>query len=588
MNFNNLQEYYTYLNEDNFFKENIGLSSHLKPLQHKLISEEEKKNCVLEISFNDFNFKNGIYVPLFSAGSNCYPDLNAFDDLDYLKQRALETVNYKYKAKYYHLLYHKTKDKREAIKAIESYLEFLRNSNLGLKDNSEIRGFIDAFDNLIHLVDKVKYDKIDDVIQFVKDLIQGNKVNGFCLYNIMDFVINNMKLASDTKQFFYDIIEAEINAIQYPEHREDFLKLIIDLAQKIGKPQQEFQNLLGDFYLDKADKEGKGFYVQNIYLKALNIYIKSGNKAKQDEVSKLMQDSKNSIKLSKVETKLAHPLIDKFFKSLDEITTELTENYSSDTVYQYLILEKKIFPKASTLDEFTKPQTLDFITTITFDKNKNIDVNNSQGFNSYQMSFQLCSLEHLKQVFFKGQANGKITFESLKDYIENNTWYKDVNIIINPDGSDYSFKWIDFILPPLKLFFEQSENDNDNKCHTPEGYIFVIDSLTLKFEGVLRDFSNKIGAQTIESENTKTKQRIDFDKMFNNEKFKSAIPEDDIAFFKFLFTRKGLDIRNNVAHSFYSPKDYSISMVWLLICAYLKLGNFEFKVNKKNGEKLYL
>lgn len=583
MNFNNLQEYYTYLNEDNFFKDNIGLSSHLKPLQLKLISEEEKKNCVLEISFNDFNFKNGIYVPLFSAGSNCYPDLNAFDDLDYLKVRALETVNYKYKAKYYHLLYHKTKDKREAIKAIESYLEFLRNSNLGLKDNREIRGFIDAFDNLIHLVEKVKYDKKNHIIQFVKDLIQGNKVNDYCLYHIMDYVINNMKLASGTKQFFFDVIEAEITAIQCPEHREDFLKLIIDLAQKIGKPQQEFQNLLGDFYLDKADKEGKSFYVQNIYLKALNAYKKAGNKAKQDEVSKLMQDAKNTIKLNKVETKLANPLIDKYFKSLHKITTELTENYSSDDVYQYLILEK-IFPKASTLDEFTKPQTLDFVTTITFDKNKNIDVGNSKGFNSYQMNFQLCSLEHLKQVFFKGQVNGKITFESLKDYIENNTWYKDVNTIINPDGNDHSFKWIDFILPPLKLFFEQFEKDTQNNTNSKEGYILAIDSLTLKFEGVLRDFSNKIGAQTIESEDTKTEQRVDFDKLFDNQKFMSVIPEDDVTFFKFLFTRKGLNIRNNVAHCFYSPKDYSVSMVWLLICAYLKLGNFEFKVNKKDEQ----
>lgn len=583
MNFNNLQEYYTYLNKDNFFKDNIGLSSHLKSLQDKLISEVDKKHCNTEIFFNDFNFKNGIYVPLLSAGSNCYPDLNVFDDLDYLKQRASETVNNKYKAKYYHLLYHKTKDKREAIKAIESYLEFLINSNSGLKDNREIRGFIDAFDNLIHLVEKVKYDKKNHIIQFVKDLIQGNKVNDYCLYHIMDFVINNMKLASDTKQFFFDIIEAEITAIKCPEHREDFLKLIIDLAQKIGKPQQEFQNLLGDFYVDKADKEGKGFYVQNIYLKALNTYKKAGNKAKQDEVSKLMQDAKNTIKLNKVETKLANPFIDKYFKSLDKITTELTENYSSDVVYQYLILEK-IFPKASTLDEFTKPQTLDFVTTITFDKNKNIDIGNSKGFNSYQMNFQLCSLEHLKQVFFKGQVNGKITFESLKDYIENNTWYKDVNTMSNPDGSDHSFKWIDFILPPLKLFFEQSEKDIKNSTHSSEGYIIAIDSLTLKFEGVLRDFSNKIGAQTIESDNTRTEQRVDFDKLFDNQKFISVLPEDDVAFFKFLFTRKGLNIRNNVAHCFYNPKDYSVSMVWLLICAYLKLGNFEFKVNTKDEQ----
>ena len=107
----------------------------------------------------------------------------------------------------------------------------------------------------------------------------------------------------------------------------------------------------------------------------------------------------------------------------------------------------------------------------------------------------------------------------------------------------------------------------------------------MKFEGVLRDFSNKVGAQIIESDETKTEQRIDFDKLFDNEKFKAVIPEDDIALFKFIFTRRGINLRNNIAHSFYAPKDYSASLVWLLICAFLKLGNYEFNSNMSNGKQ---
>lgn len=580
--FNTLEEYYTFLDGDKLFKVNMGLSSNLKPLQDKLISEEEKKHCTIEICFNDFNLKKGIYVPLFSLGSNCYPDLEAFDDLEYIKQRGLNCINPKFKSKYFHLLYHKTNDKRDAIEAINTYFDLLENPELDLLDNLEIRGLINVFDNLIYLVEKVKY-KQNEVIQLVKDIIQQDKIKGFSLFHIIDFVTNNMKLKVEAKQFFFDVVEAEISAIKYPEHREDFIKLIIGLAQKIGKSQQEYQNLLGDYYLDEAKKEGGSFYVHNIYLKALNIFKKAGNKPKQDEVSKLIQDSKNAIKLNKIETKLESPLIDKYFKSVDKITTELTKNNTSKTIYEYLIVEK-IFPNASMLEEFTKPQTFDLVTTITFDKNKNIDVNNSKGFNSYQMQFQLCSLEHLKQVFFKGQANGKITFESLKEYLENNTWYNEVNVIINPDEKDYSFKWVEFILPPLKLFFEQSEKYIENNLHFPEGYILAIDSLSLKFEGVLRDFSNKIGAQIIEADTSKTEMRINFDNLFDNEKFTKIIPEDDVAFFKFLFTSKGINLRNNVAHSFYAPKDYSVSMIWMLICAFLKLGNFEFKLNAKDEQ----
>lgn len=574
--FNNLQEYYNYLDSDTCYKEVIGLSSNLKPILNNLETEEEKKKCSFEICFQDFHFRSGEYIPLFASGENCYPALEQFNDLDYLKQRALNCSNHKYKAKYIHLLYHKTNDKREAVKAIDSYFELLKTSILDLKDNLEIRGFLDTFDNLIFLSEKVKYKQIE-VIQFVKDIIRQSKIKGYSLFHCIDFVTNNMKLDANSKQFFFDIVETEINDIQFPELRENFLKLGVSLVQKIGKPQKEYQNLLGDYYLKEAEKEDGGFNVHNIYLEALNTFKKAGNKTKQDEVSKLIQDSKNSIKLGKVETQLESPFIDKYFKSLDKVTTELTENNSSDTIYEYLILAKNIFPKASMLEQFTKPQTFDLVTTITFDKNNNISVNNSKGVNSYHTYFQLFSIEHLKQIFFKGQSNGKINYESLKDYLENSTWFNDVNIIINPDEKDYSFRWIDFILPPLKLFFEQSEKDIENSTHTPEGYILAIDSLTMKFEGVLRDFSNRIGAQIIESDETKTEQRIDFDKLFDNEKFKAVIPVDDIALFKFLFTRRGINLRNNIAHSFYAPKDYSVSIVWLLICAFLKLGNYEFK-----------
>ena len=581
--FNTLEEYYTFLNEDKLFKEQIGLSSNLKPLLNSLENEEEKKKCSFEICFNDFRFSSGEYIPLFASGENCYPALEQFDDLEYLKQRTLNCLNYKYTAKYFHLLYHKTNDKREAIKAIDSYLEDINASNLDLNDNLEIRGFLDPFYNLIYLSEKVKY-KQEEVIQYIKEIMEQGKIKGYCLFHVIDFATNNIKLKLESKQFFFDAVEVEIISMNFPELREDFLKLIIGLSQKIGKSQQEYQNLLGDYYLDQAKKEGGSFYVHNIYLEALNIFKKAGNKPKQDEVSNLIQDSKNSIKLSKVETKFESPFIDKYFKSMDKLATELTENNSSEVVYQYIIVEKKIFPKASMLEEFTKPQTFDLVTTITFDKNKNISVNNSKGINSYQTYFQLFSKEHLKQVFLKGQSNGRITFESLKEYLENNTWYNDVNVMINPDEKDYSFKWIDFILPPLKLFFEQSEKDFENNSHTPEVYIMAIDSLCLKFEGVLRDFSNKIGAQIIEAEPSKTEMRINFDNLFDNEKFTRIIPEDDVAFFKFLFTSKGINLRNNVAHSFYAPKDYSVSMIWMLICAFLKLGNFDFKIKPKDGQ----
>ena len=312
---------------------------------------------------------------------------------------------------------------------------------------------------------------------------------------------------------------------------------------------------------------------------------KAGNKDKLNEVSKLMEDAKSFIGLKKVQTKIDAPEIDEYFKNIDKKTSELIENFSSASIYECLILGENIFPKASMLEEFYKSPIQELVTTITFDSNSNISIGNYKGFNSYQIYFNAISIQYLNQIFLKGQNNSKINYESLKDYFENYTWYSLINNVIKPNSSDCSFKWLDFILPPLELFFEQSEKDIKNGINSKEQYILIIDSLALKFEGVLRDFSNRIGAQIIEANELNTEMRIDFEKLFENEKFKELVPEYDVAFFKYLFTRKGLNIRNNVAHSFYTPNDYSVSIIWLLICAYLKLGNFEFKVNKKDGEQ---
>jgi hypothetical protein len=53
-----------------------------------------------------------------------------------------------------------------------------------------------------------------------------------------------------------------------------------------------------------------------------------------------------------------------------------------------------------------------------------------------------------------------------------------------------------------------------------------------------------------------------------------------MAFFKFLFTSAGLNLRNNIAHCFYKSYQYNSGIMFLLITALLKLGNYEIKKEK--------
>ena len=62
--------------------------------------------------------------------------------------------------------------------------------------------------------------------------------------------------------------------------------------------------------------------------------------------------------------------------------------------------------------------------------------------------------------------------------------------------------------------------------------------------------------------------------------------EEDIEFFEYVFTAKGHNIRNNVAHAFYIPQDYGKIQATLVFLCILRLTMFRPKEtsNANDGE----
>ena len=58
---------------------------------------------------------------------------------------------------------------------------------------------------------------------------------------------------------------------------------------------------------------------------------------------------------------------------------------------------------------------------------------------------------------------------------------------------------------------------------------------------------------------------------------KEAFRAEDIEFFEYVFTAKGHNIRNNVAHAFYIPQDYGIMQATLVLLCVLRLTTFRLK-----------
>lgn len=398
----------------------------------------------------------------------------------------------------------------------------------------------------------------------------------------MDFIIENgKKIDSSVTQKFFDYSKNKISNLD-ERVLESYLKLLIILSQKLKlkAEQNEFQEKLGDYYISKVKKEKyEGLVAHYYYTNALEEYKKANNKEKVEQTAVLLEQAKKTIDLKKVsfeiEDEKFNELLKQWWDLTEEKTTQLIENGNAKDIYVDLI-SGKLLPKAAFLNEEIKPDMFDLVSTMTFDINKNVRKNKSFAINAYSLYLNNFYIKKICLVFSKGIKSGKISYESLIDYLKNDSWYGHDFTYLDTNNEIKGFNWIELISPSLQSFFVQTEIDLKTNSHNPQGYILAIDSLVLKFEGLLREFSRMIGAQTIEIKDDGTEERIGFEKLLDNEKLKTLIPEDDIAFFKFLFTSKGMNLRNNVAHCFYKTKNYTSDVMLLLIVALLRLGNCKF------------
>ena len=581
MDFKDLDEYYEYLEKDtNFQYLDLNTYKYITVLRDKIKDANTKRSCSYELFFADFSIENGLHVPKFQDGEKAYPTLDLFDDnFEYIKSRAEKVNNPKYKAKYNHLLWLSPQKHIDFAKnAIDSYLLLLQNSSFTADDNLLCYSFSEYFKNLYVLSQKVNHKK-DVIFTYFISLIESDKLNEFTKYSIMKFIIEYGKnVESSIKKIFFDY---SINKIAYLTDKvlECYLNLLIILSQKLYVSPSEFHEKLGDYHISQLEKEENiGFIAHHYYSLALEEFKKANNKVKIEQTAVLLEKAKKTIDLKKVSYKIEdkefNDKLNKWWDFTTKKVDNLIGNFNDKEIYEYLILEQ-LFPKADVLNQEIRPIMLDLVSTTTFDINYNISKDKSGLLSTYIIHINSFTIEHIGLVFSKGFKCGKISFESIINYFKNNSWYGQDFTYLDTNNEKQGFNWIELLTPALQSFFIQTEIDLKTNSHNPQGYILAIDSLVLKFEGLLRELSRMIDAQSIEVKENGTEERISFDKLLDNDKIKALIPVDDIAFFKFMFTSSGLDLRNNIAHCFFTTKNYSSAIMLLLVVALLRLGNYK-------------
>ncbi len=108
----------------------------------------------------------------------------------------------------------------------------------------------------------------------------------------------------------------------------------------------------------------------------------------------------------------------------------------------------------------------------------------------------------------------------------------------------------------------------------PTDWRLPIDVLSIRFEGILRDMVGDYGGCITKIGRDNSTSHALLDALLKEPCLRQVFRKEDIEFFEYVFTVKGYNIRNNVAHAFYIPNDYGIYKATLVFLCILRLTMF--------------
>lgn len=174
--------------------------------------------------------------------------------------------------------------------------------------------------------------------------------------------------------------------------------------------------------------------------------------------------------------------------------------------------------------------------------------------------------------FFKN--NEDITFDEFLDYFSfKESWF-------------YENEIFEIMHPALFYFYKNYKIDikeNEQKgIISMINYVLPLDSLVLKFEGIIRLFLEKKGITNIVERKGKIEENINLSNMLNqfekslenNEFEKVKFINIDKPFFEHIFGSEELNLRNEIAHSIFKKEYYSHKKVIYIIDTIARIGKY--------------
>lgn len=312
------------------------------------------------------------------------------------------------------------------------------------------------------------------------------------------------------------------------------------------------------------------------YISLLQNYINDSN----TDVAYYIIEKRNTFQL----TETSIPIPDDYIKAIDKAVKQTIETCSVDELLDQFAETPwyETDDSIQTLSDATDNGLIDILPLSSIDRYGNTvkTYTPAEGkfWSTYSFFFKIGTLKMLK-LFMAAIDSQKLSYDSVLNYLEK-TWLNEP-IERNYNGKKVCVVPLDTVKPGLKRIFDELKQAEGS--YIPD-YVTIIDSLTLKIEGLLRFFIEKLKIPTFAKRRSKDGDVI-MEKLFDDiiadlkgtPESPSSFVKDHLTMLKYVMSEKiGWNLRNEVAHSLLQIEDYSLDKVVVLFCLILKLSKYVF------------
>jgi len=593
-----IQEYYNQLESITTF-DRWELMKQLKPMTEMFDLEWNNLLNAEHISLR-FALREGQLISDFysvdDAGKETgFPTFDVFSEeqLNYLKERAQMVKNPVLIARYNHIIFSIEKNQKFGINAIKAYKKIVK-----LKLEDDYANFIPAIEAIIKLTEKLKY-SVGTTKNELVELIHNTQIEVSTKHNILALLINSSLFKSHELAFFPELA---LQWLQQPKdagffQNKDVLNNAIKICKDNGIDTSIYFEKLAENELAILNEhpEDPDFIRAHALGEIVEYYKKAKNTEKYKYYLKKYTQEKSQIELhaynvspDKATQRILNEEINRRLKVI--LTWEV------DVIFNHFSIHTNLFPDIDSIIEIAtsnyRNSFLQYATSTVFDINNNVktlsDEENLEKeiYTNYAYSFGIGVLIELVRVLQVGAYNRKITYNHLFDYLARQSWFgqsiEETKMRSSPDNKSY--KWLNLMAPALHSFMIQMEASflvGSRLTYT--NWILPLDSLTLKFEGALRDFIRIIGGNSCVVKKNELQEML-LDDLLNCDTAKKVFSKNDLALFKMIFTKKGDNIRHSIAHGFYHPREYTMEKCCKVFLCILRLSAYRLTSKNETDE----